>query len=84
MLSSPVPRTIEYAAYRIEETVYHVGDKFGLHKCIPFGRGRYKVQSETVESPPLESHPIPMNMSGPGIFWTHRPMWIQPPATVEF
>eukprot|EP00956_Cyclotella_meneghiniana_P004434 scaffold5449_cov52-Cyclotella_meneghiniana.AAC.2 len=33
--------------------------------------------------PPLRSHPIPVNMSGPGVFWTHRPARLKEISQIE-
>eukprot|EP00956_Cyclotella_meneghiniana_P013835 scaffold20268_cov64-Cyclotella_meneghiniana.AAC.16 len=68
----PVPRAIEYSAYRGEVTVF-MRDEEGLHECTPIGNGNYEIKQETVPEPPSRSHPIPVNMSGPGVLWTHRP-----------
>eukprot|EP00956_Cyclotella_meneghiniana_P033092 scaffold93176_cov89-Cyclotella_meneghiniana.AAC.1 len=68
----PVPRAIEYSAYRSEDTVF-MRDEEGLHECTPIGNGHYEIKQETVLEPPVRSHPIPVNMSGPGVLWTHRP-----------
>ena len=63
----PVPRAIEFTAYRSEKTVF-MRDEEGLHECAPIGNGKYQLKSEIVAGPPLRSHPIPVNMSGPGFF----------------
>eukprot|EP00956_Cyclotella_meneghiniana_P027480 scaffold61621_cov49-Cyclotella_meneghiniana.AAC.1 len=59
----PVPRAIEYSAYRGEDTVF-MRDEEGLHECTPIGNGNYEVKQETVPVPPLRSHPIPTSTIG--------------------
>eukprot|EP00956_Cyclotella_meneghiniana_P018460 scaffold30735_cov52-Cyclotella_meneghiniana.AAC.7 len=68
----PVRRDTLYTAYRDKDTVYY-RDETGLHKGIPRGPYKYKIPLDTVEAPPLKSHPIPVNFIGPNMFWTKRP-----------
>ena len=48
----PVPRAIEFSAYRGEDTVF-MRDEEGLHECSPIGNGKYEAKEETVTEPPL-------------------------------
>ena len=62
---------IQYTAYLSKDKVYY-RDELGLHECSEKGNGFYPVPMETVEEPPVKSHPIPPNMSDSSTFWTRR------------
>eukprot|EP00956_Cyclotella_meneghiniana_P036605 scaffold127839_cov54-Cyclotella_meneghiniana.AAC.4 len=47
-------------------------DELGLHKCVPNGQYKYQIPEETVQDVSLKSHPIPVNLMGPNVFWTKR------------
>jgi hypothetical protein len=67
----PVPRMIEFPAYRSLNAVYY-RDEIGLHKCTERSGGFFDVPLECVRQPPLKSNPIEPNMSGPTTLWTRK------------
>jgi hypothetical protein len=62
---------IQYTAYLSKDKVYYRYE-LGLHECSKRGNGFYPVPMETVDEPPIRSHPIIPNMSDSATFWTRR------------
>jgi hypothetical protein len=67
----PVPRMIQYTAYRSKDKVYF-RDELGLHECTERGNGIYTIGEGLVATPPIKSHPVEPNLSDSTTFWTHK------------
>jgi hypothetical protein len=78
----PVPRMIEFPAYRSKDKVFY-RDEIGLHECKERSGGFFDVPLECVQSLPLRSHPIEPNMSGPTTLWTRKPRQLIRPYSVK-
>ena len=80
----PVRRHIQHECYRSNDCIYY-RDEFGLHKCVEKGNtGFYTIPVDTIsDEPPIYSHPIICNKSGPDTIWTRRPVNLEPITTEE-